>query len=86
MAGETSFSGVVRIDRRDEVELLAAYGDGRPSVGDRQHPDTRFATASGTKGLTALAVVTLIEDGTLDRGHDGRSRCSAATSRSSTTR
>ena len=28
--------------------------------------DTQFAIASGTKGLTALAVVSLIEDGTLE--------------------
>ena len=73
VAGETSFSGVVRIDRRDEVELLAAYGDADRRWGIANTPDTRFATASGTKGLTALAVVTLIEDGTLDRGTTARS-------------
>ncbi len=44
----------------------AAYG-----LADRGHEipntiDTQFAMASGTKGLTALAVVSLIEDGSLD--------------------
>ena len=32
--------------------------------------DTQFAIASGTKGLTALTVVSLIEDGALDLDHD----------------
>ena len=35
--------------------------------------DTRFATASGTKGLTALAVVSLIEDGLLELSTTARS-------------
>ena len=57
------FSGVVRVDHGDEIELAGAYG-----FADRAHEisntlDTQFATASGTKGLTALAVVGLIEDG-----------------------
>ena len=73
VAGETCFSGVVRIDRRDEVELLVAYGDADRRWGIANTPDTRFATASGTKGLTALAVVTLIEDGTLDLATTARS-------------
>ena len=37
----------------------------RPRARDPQHPGTQFATASATKGLTALAVVGLIEDGAL---------------------
>ena len=51
----------------------SAYGDADRRWGIANTPDTRFATASGTKGLTALAVVTLIEDGTLDRGTTARS-------------
>ncbi|WP_410962068.1 serine hydrolase, partial [Salmonella sp. SAL4457] len=35
--------------------------------------DTRFGLASGTKGLTALAVVSLIEDGTLELSTTARS-------------
>ena len=35
--------------------------------------DTRFAIASGTKGFTALAVMSLIEDGSLDLDTTARS-------------
>lgn len=34
--------------------------------------DTRFAIASGVKGMTALAVASLVEDGTLDLGVSAR--------------
>ena len=55
-ARETDFSGVVRVDRAGELEFAKAYG-----LADRGHEipntiDTRFALASGVKGLTALAV------------------------------
>jgi CubicO group peptidase (beta-lactamase class C family) len=66
LADRTRFSGVVRVDRSGSIELAKPYG-----LADRGHEirntiDTRFAIASGTKGLTALAVVSLIEDGSLD--------------------
>jgi CubicO group peptidase (beta-lactamase class C family) len=59
------FSGVVRVDRGDDVVLARASG-----FADRAHAvpnrlDTQFAIASGTKGLTALAVMSLVEEGTL---------------------
>ena len=73
VATESAFSGVVRVDRGADTELLAAYGDADRRWGIANTPDTRFATASGTKGLTALAVVTLIEDGTLDLATTARS-------------
>ena len=68
MADRTAFSGVVRIDRPGEVAFVEAYG-----LADRGHGipntiDTQFAIASGTKGLTALAVVSLI-DGRLAGPH-----------------
>lgn len=61
VAAETGFSGVVWADG-----LARAYG-----LADRSHHipnrvDTQFAIASGTKGLTALAVVALIEEGRLE--------------------
>ncbi len=67
------FSGAVRVDRGDQVELAAAYG-----LADRPHEvpntvDTQFAVASGTKGLTALAVAGLVEDGSLDLSTTARS-------------
>jgi CubicO group peptidase (beta-lactamase class C family) len=67
------FSGVVRVDRAGRTELSKAYG-----YADRAHLipntiETLFATASGTKGLTALVVMRLIEVGTLDLGTTARS-------------
>jgi len=72
-ADRTAFSGVVRVDRSGTVELAKAYG-----LADRRHGipntiDTQFGIASGTKGLTALAVVSLIEDGSLELGTTARS-------------
>jgi CubicO group peptidase (beta-lactamase class C family) len=65
LAAQTGFSGVVRVDEGSEV-VAKAYGlaDRRWAIANEV--DTRFALASGTKGLTALTVVSLIEDGTLE--------------------
>jgi CubicO group peptidase (beta-lactamase class C family) len=65
VAAESAFSGAVRVDRDGGVVLETAYG-----LADRAHElpnraDTRFAIASGVKGMTALTVVSLIEDGHL---------------------
>jgi CubicO group peptidase (beta-lactamase class C family) len=73
IALDTAFSGAVRVDRADDVLFAKAYG-----LADRRHGipnslDTRFGIASGTKGLTALAVVRLIEDGVLDWATTARS-------------
>lgn len=73
VADRTGFSGVVRIDRSGSIELAKAYG-----LADRGHGlyttiDTQFGIASGTKGMTALAVVSLIEDGSLDPTTTARS-------------
>lgn len=73
VAHDTGFSGVVRVDRSGSIELAKAYG-----LADRGHDlsntiDTQFGIASGTKGLTALAVVSLIEDGSLDLSTTARS-------------
>jgi CubicO group peptidase (beta-lactamase class C family) len=66
IAHETGFSGVVRVDRADEIELATAYGLAHRGWDIPNAVDTRLAIASGTKGLTALAVVSLIEDGLLE--------------------
>jgi CubicO group peptidase (beta-lactamase class C family) len=65
LADESGFAGVVSVDRGGEIEFGQAYG-----LADRAHRipntlDTRFAIASGTRGLTALTVVSLISDGVL---------------------
>jgi CubicO group peptidase (beta-lactamase class C family) len=72
-ARRAGFSGAVRVDRSGHTELSAAYG-----FADRAHEipntvETQFATASGTKGLTALAVMRLVESGTLELGTTARS-------------
>jgi CubicO group peptidase (beta-lactamase class C family) len=73
VAESTNFSGVVRVHRSGDIELERAYG-----LADRAHGipntiDTRFGIASGTKGLTALTVVSLIEAGSLDLSTTARS-------------
>ncbi len=73
LAGRTEFSGVVQVERAGRLEFARAYG-----MADRGHRiantiDTQFAIASGAKGLTALAVVSLIDDGTLDLTTTARS-------------
>jgi CubicO group peptidase (beta-lactamase class C family) len=65
VAADTGFAGVVRVDRDGQVRLAKAYGLAHRGWGVANTVDTRFAIASGTKGLTALAVVSLIEDGRL---------------------
>jgi len=73
LASETGFSGVVRIDRGDRVELARAYGLAHRGYGIPNALDTRFAIASGAKGFTALAVVSLVEDGRLELSTTARS-------------
>jgi len=73
VAEETGFSGVVRVDRGDRIELAKAYG-----LADRGHEipntvDTQFGIASGMKSLTAVTVASLIEDGSLELATTARS-------------
>ena len=73
IAAETSFSGVVRVDRADRIEIAKAYGLAHRGYEIPNEVDTRFAIASGTKGLTALTVVSLIQDGLLELSTTARS-------------
>jgi CubicO group peptidase (beta-lactamase class C family) len=73
IASETHFWGVVRIDREDRIELEKAYGLAQRGYEIPNEVDTRFAIASGTKGLTALTVVSLIEEGLLELSTTARS-------------
>ena len=73
IAAETGFSGVVRVDGPEGIEVVRAYG-----LADRAHaipnePETQFGTASGTKGLTALVVMRLVEDRALELATTARS-------------
>lgn len=62
---DDQFSGVVRVEQPDgsRVELARGFADranNRPIS-----TSTRFAVASATKGLTALAMMSLVEEGLL---------------------
>jgi CubicO group peptidase (beta-lactamase class C family) len=72
-AAKTGFSGVVRVDVGGRVRLARAYGRAHRGCGAANALDTQFAIASGTKGLTALTVVSLIEDGLLGPSTTARS-------------
>ncbi|MFD8493970.1 serine hydrolase domain-containing protein [Amycolatopsis sp. NPDC059657] len=67
------FSGVIRIDRGGETVLAKAYGFAHRGHGVANTVDTRFAIASGTKGLTAVTVLSLIADGSLSLSTTARS-------------
>jgi CubicO group peptidase (beta-lactamase class C family) len=72
-ADRIGFSGVVRIDEEDGSTRAAAYGDADRAHGIANTTDTVFGLASGGKGFTALAVASLIEDGTLTLDTTARS-------------
>lgn len=73
VAHECDFTGVVRVDRPDFPPLACAFG-----VADRQHAipmrtDTILGTASGAKSFTALAIMSLVEQGVLTLDTTARS-------------
>ncbi|HEX7527173.1 MAG TPA: serine hydrolase domain-containing protein [Gaiellaceae bacterium] len=73
IALQTGFSGVVRVDRDDATELAKAYGLAHRGHAVENTLDTQFAVASATKGLTAVTVASLIEDGVLHLSTTARS-------------
>jgi CubicO group peptidase (beta-lactamase class C family) len=72
-AARTGFSGVVRVDRSGETEIASAYGFADRAHRIRNTVETQFGIASGTKGLTALAVMSLVERETFGLGTTARS-------------
>ena len=73
LARRTSFSGVVHVESDGRVELAKAFGHADRSHGVSNTVETQFPLASGAKGLTALAVVSLIDAGVLDLATTARS-------------
>ena len=65
IATEVGLSGVVRIDVDGRVAFQAAYGLAHRGLGIANRIDTQFSIASGSKTLTALAVMSLVEEGQL---------------------
>ncbi len=59
------FSGVVSVSRDGETVFERAYGMADRAHGIAATVDTRFGVASITKGFTAVAVTSLVEDGRL---------------------
>lgn len=73
IAEANGFSGVVRVDRGDDVGLAKAYGLAHRGHAIANTVDTQFGIASGTKGLTAVAVASLIEEGSIEFSTTARS-------------
>jgi CubicO group peptidase (beta-lactamase class C family) len=65
LIAEGHFSGVVRVDRGGETVLERAAGWAHRGHQVPMTMDTRLAMASGSKGFTALVVLSLAADGTL---------------------
>lgn len=73
IVADVGFSGVVRIDLGGAVALERAYGLAHRGLGVPNRIGTRFALASGTKGFTALTVMSLVERGELTLDTTARS-------------
>ncbi len=73
IASETGFSGIVRVDRAGAEELVRPHGLADRAHGIPNAVDTQFGVASGTKGLTALTIVSMIVDGSLELATTARS-------------
>jgi CubicO group peptidase (beta-lactamase class C family) len=73
LAAETRFSGVVRIDREDHMVLVKAYGWTNRAHSVENTVDGQFGIASGGKGLTALTIMSLVEQGRLNLATTARS-------------
>jgi CubicO group peptidase (beta-lactamase class C family) len=65
IAAEVGLSGVIRVDLDGRLGVQRAYGLAHRGLGVANTVDTRFAVASGSKTLTALAVMSLVERGEL---------------------
>lgn len=65
LALEGDFHGVVRVDRGGELLLERAYGLADRRYGIEMTPQHQLGIASGSKGFTALAVMSLVVDGVL---------------------
>jgi CubicO group peptidase (beta-lactamase class C family) len=73
LARETSFSGVIRVDLDGETVFAEACGLAQRAHDVPNTLETQFAIASGVKGLTALTLASLIEDGVLAMSTTARS-------------
>jgi CubicO group peptidase (beta-lactamase class C family) len=72
-AGADGFAGVVSVRRGGRIVFARAYGLAHRAYRVPNTLDTRFGIASGSKALTALAVVGLVEQGALRLSTTARS-------------
>ena len=73
IAVEEGVSGVVRVDIEGEVVFEEAFGSSHRGLKVSNATDTLFAIASGTKALTALTVMSLVERNELTLATSARS-------------
>ncbi|MGD9701400.1 MAG: serine hydrolase domain-containing protein [Acidimicrobiia bacterium] len=73
IVADEGLSGVVRVDLHGSVAVQRAYGLAHRGLGIPTTIDTQFAIASGSKGLTALTVMSLVERGELGLDTTARS-------------
>jgi CubicO group peptidase (beta-lactamase class C family) len=62
---ESGFSGAVRVDVAGRTAFARAHGAAHRGLGVPNTLDTQFAIASGAKAFTAMAVMSLVDDGVL---------------------
>ena len=67
------FAGTVRLDVGGETVVRAGFGLADRGRGLPMTPETRLAMASGSKTLTALAVLSLVDEGVLSLADTARS-------------
>jgi CubicO group peptidase (beta-lactamase class C family) len=65
LARERGLHGVVAIQGFEGGDIVRAYGLAHRALGVPNRVDTQFGIASGAKGFTALAVMSLVEQGAL---------------------
>ncbi len=70
---EDGFAGVVRLDVGGDTVLRAGFGMADRARALPMTPETRLGMASGSKTLTALAVLSLVDEGTLSLSTPARS-------------
>lgn len=70
---EDGFAGVVRLDVGGDTILRAGFGLADRAHGVPMTPETRLGMGSGSKTLTALAVLSLVESGVLSLATTARS-------------
>jgi len=73
LAHATRFSGTVRVDDAPRAPFARAYGLANRDEETANTVDTQYGIASGTKGLTACTVVSLISDGAFSLDTSARS-------------